>query len=183
MIKTSKIIILGAAIVIVLLAVAAASEADKEKAALAAAERWLAMVDAGKYADSWRETAEAFRVKVNQKSWEQVLRSDRGSEGACVARKFISAAFLKSMANTPGRNRISIRFNTSFQNRKYALERLTLVFDKDGQWRVVRYMITSALPGLKSIAMALLLLVVIIFLWLMELKPAAAFFAHIKRHP
>ena len=148
MISASKTIFAGAAIFVVLLAgVAHASEADKEKAALVAAEKWLALVDAGKYAESWRETADAYRARADQKSWEQSLRSDRGSEGACVARKFISSAFQKSPPNTAGSDRIAIRFNTSFQNRKYALERLTLVFDKDGQWRVTEYVITSALPG------------------------------------
>lgn len=174
MIKKSKIIFIEAGILIVLLAgVASALQTDREKAALAAAEKWLALVDAGKYADSWRETAEAFRGRVEQKSWEQRLRSDRGSEGACVARNFISSAFQKSPPKTRSSDCIAIRFNTSFQKRKYALERLTLVLDKDEQWRVADYLITSALPGLESIAMALLLLVVIISLWIRELKVPA----------
>jgi hypothetical protein len=184
MTTASRTILLGSILAVMLFAgVAHSSEANKKKAALAAAGKWLALVDAGKYADSWRETPEAYRARVDQKRWEQSLQSDRGSEGACVARKFISSEFRKSPPNTAGNDSISIRFNTSFQNRKYALERLKLIFDKDGQWRVTEYVITSALPGLESIAMALLLLVAIVSLWRMELKAVGAFFGNMKRYP
>ncbi len=159
------------AIVIVLLAdVAIAADAGKEKAAVAAAERWLALVDDGKYADSWRETAEMFRHNVDQKSWEQRLRSDREPVGKCVVRTVATSTFRKSPPGSAGRERIEIRFNTSFENGKYALERLTLVFDKDGQWRVTGYLITARLPALRDTLMALLLFVVIITVWFVELK-------------
>lgn len=40
--------------------------ADKEKIAVAAAEKWLIMIDGEKYAESWREAAEFFRTAVKQ---------------------------------------------------------------------------------------------------------------------
>jgi len=43
-----------------------AAEPEKEKAAVAAAENWVALVDVGKYADSWKESAEYFRNAVKQ---------------------------------------------------------------------------------------------------------------------
>ena len=39
---------------------------DKEKIAVAAAEKWLIMIDGGKYAESWKEAAEYFRAAVKQ---------------------------------------------------------------------------------------------------------------------
>ena len=38
--------------------IAIASTAGKETAALSAAEKWLAIVDAGNYASSWKEAAD-----------------------------------------------------------------------------------------------------------------------------
>ena len=46
-----------------------AEHSEKEKAALATAEKWLAFVDAEKYAESWQEAAEYFRNAVKQKQW------------------------------------------------------------------------------------------------------------------
>ena len=164
---------IGFAIAIVLLAhIAIAADGDKEKSAVAAAEKWLALVDNGKYADSWQAAAEVFRRKVDQKSWEQGLLSDRKPEGECIARTFTASESRKPPSVATDRERITIRFNTSFLNRKYAIERLTLVFDKDGQWRVTGYLVSARFPDLKNILMALLLLVVIVGAWFVELKPA-----------
>jgi len=54
---------------------------DKEKEAVASAEAWLAMVDSGKYADSWKQASDYFKNAVKQPQWEQSLAAVRKTPG------------------------------------------------------------------------------------------------------
>lgn len=165
----SKIIVVGAAIVIALLTdITMAANADKEQAAVIAAEKWLTLVDDGNYAASWKEASPRLRASVTQKKWEQGLHSDREPEGKIISRKIKRSIY---RSDPPDGKHVVIWYQTSFQNRKSAVERVWTRLDKDGQWRVTGYAITAGAPDLRSILMALLLLLIIISVWYMELKP------------
>ena len=50
---------------------AIAQDSDKEKKAISAAEKWLSMVDEGKYSDSWQGAAEYLRNAIHQAKLSQ----------------------------------------------------------------------------------------------------------------
>jgi hypothetical protein len=137
-----RIIVVGAVIVIVLLAGTSwATNTEKEEAAVIAAEKWLALVDTGKYSESWREAAEYFRNAVKQDQWEQSLQSVRMPLGKVISRKLKIKAYQTSLPGAPDGQYVIIQFETSFQNKKFAIETVTPMYDKDGQWRVSGYYI------------------------------------------
>lgn len=142
----------------------------KPNNALASSIKWLALVDNGNYTDSWEAAAEALKTRFSQVHWVQRLHALREPKGGCISRRFIVSMYRDYPPGSDKDERIVIRFNTSFQNRKYAVERVALTHDRDGQWRVAAYRITPELPGLRSVLVALLILVVIVGLWLMELR-------------
>ena len=45
-----------------------------QRAAIGAAERWLARVDAQRYADAWAMGAESFKKDVDRKQWNDGIR-------------------------------------------------------------------------------------------------------------
>ncbi len=136
-----KIVILGVAIVIVLLAsMSWAANVEKEKAAVTTAEKWLALIDTGKYSESWLEANEYFRNSVTQEQWEKIVRSVRARTGKVISRK------LKTKNNKtdflPGELQgqyIMIQYATSFQNKKSATEEVVVMFEKNDRWMVSGY--------------------------------------------
>ena len=113
----------------------------KEKAAVAVAEKWLTMVDEGKYAESWKEAAEHFKAAVKQEQWEQSLQAGRKPLGKLVSRKVKSANYKTSLPGAPDGEYVVIEFETSFENKKTGIETVTPMMDKDGKWRVAGYFI------------------------------------------
>jgi len=113
----------------------------KEKAAVAVAEKWLTMVDEGKYAESWKEAAEYFKAVVKQEPWEQSLQAVRKPLGKLISRKVKSANYKTSLPGAPDGEYVVIEFETSFENKKTGIETVTPMMDKDGKWRVSGYYI------------------------------------------
>ncbi len=118
-----------------------AAEPEKEKAAVAAAEKWVALVDGGKYAESWKEAAEYFKNAVKQGQWEQMARAVRHPLGKLVSRKVKTSAYKTALPGAPDGEYVVITFKTSFENKKTAIETVTPMLDKDGKWRVSGYFI------------------------------------------
>ena len=47
----------------------ACAQQKPEQAAQTSAESWLALVDSGKYAESWQESASMFKARVSKEQW------------------------------------------------------------------------------------------------------------------
>ena len=118
-----------------------AAEPGKEQAAVAAAEKWVVLVDSGKYAESWQETAEYFRNAVKQEQWTQLAQAVRKPLGKLVSRKVKTSTYKTAVPGAPDGEYVVIRFETSFENKKVAIETVTPMMDKDGTWRVSGYFI------------------------------------------
>ncbi len=116
--------------------------ADKpEETAQKSAEQWLALVDAGKYAESWKTAAAYFQTAVSQDQWEHVIVAVRKPLGDLVSRKLKSAQYTKSLPGVPDGEYVVLQFDTSFANKKEAVETVTPMLDKDGKWKVSGYYI------------------------------------------
>jgi hypothetical protein len=118
-----------------------AAEPEKEKAAVAAAESWVALVDGGKYGESWKEAAEYFRNAVKQEQWEQAARAVRQPLGQLISRKVKTTAYKTALPGAPDGEYVLIEFETVFEHKKTAIETVTPMMDKDGKWRVSGYFI------------------------------------------
>ena len=117
-----------------------AAEPLKEKAA-AAAEKWLSLIDGEKYGESWKEAAEFFRNAVKQGQWEQSMQSMRKPLGKLVSRQVKSKTYSTSLPGAPDDEYVVIQFETSFEKKKSAVETVSPMMQKDGQWRVSGYFI------------------------------------------
>ena len=114
---------------------------DKIKAAEAAAESWLKFVDSGDYSQSWIEASSLFKSHVTEKEWEQKVAAARGPLGALFSRNLKSAHYETEIAGAPDGQYVVIQYDSSFANKKSAVETVTPMLDKDGQWRVSGYLI------------------------------------------
>jgi hypothetical protein len=117
------------------------SHAEAEKAALQAADAWLRLVDSGQYAKSWEETAEFFRNAVSQENWQKSTEVFRAPLGVLVSREIKATRYTTSAPGAPDGQYVIIQYNTSFANKKSAVETVTPMMGKDGKWRVSGYFI------------------------------------------
>ena len=115
-------------------------EADARAAATAAAESWLALVDAGEWSKSWDEASGYFQGAVARDAWEPQIAGVRAPLGDLVSRKLKSAAYTESLPGTPDGRYVVIEYRTRFANKASAIETITPMFDA-GRWRVTGYFI------------------------------------------
>ncbi len=112
-----------------------------EQLAQRSAESWLALVDSGKYADSWQESASLFKAHVNKDQWSSMIAATRDPLGKLVSRKLKSAQYTKTLPGAPDGDYVVIQFDTSFRHKQSALETITPMLDTGGKWRVSGYFI------------------------------------------
>jgi hypothetical protein len=115
--------------------------AKPEDEAQKSAEQWLALVDAGKYAGSWESAAGFFKSAVSKEKWEESMGAVRKPLGDLVSRKLKSAKYTKSLPGAPDGEYVILQFDTSFANKKGAIETITPTLEKDGKWKVSGYYI------------------------------------------
>lgn len=100
------------------------------------ARDWLALVDAGRWDDSYRATAQSFRSLNTVGVWTSVSEQVRVPLGPMVSRADLSQEWVPA----PPHGYEMVKFRTSFANRPNVTETLTLV--REGQaWRVSGYTI------------------------------------------
>jgi hypothetical protein len=129
------------AVMLALASPAALSAEGPEQAAEAAARSWLALVDAGNYAQSWSDASTLFRQQVSQLQWQAAATSARGPLGALKSRQLLSAAFARTLPGAPTGEYVVIQFTSSFDRKDTAVETITPMKDKDGAWHVSGYFI------------------------------------------
>ena len=125
---------------VALLSVAASAQSPEdlaEKSALA----WLAMVDAGNYEASWREAASFLRGAVSQEDFKKSMVGARQPLGRMLSRKVKSRTYRESLPGVPDGKYVVLEFDTSFENKKTAVETVTPMQESDGTFRVSGYFI------------------------------------------
>ena len=116
-----------------------ASGPEAEEAAVAAAEAWLGFVDSGQYAKSWDEAAQFLRNTLPKERWEPSLGTVRARCGKLVSRELMSKNFTTTLKGAPEGKYVVIQYRTRFEKKSVAVETITPMLDKDGQWRVSGY--------------------------------------------
>ncbi|MBM4154454.1 MAG: DUF4019 domain-containing protein [Lentisphaerae bacterium] len=137
-------VVIGMAAALLAVVVASCSSPEtkaKEAAAVAAAEAWLKMTDAGDAAGSWQASAEFFRKAVTQEQWTKSLSAARAPLGGLLNRTVKARKYATRLPGAPDGEYVVILFRSSFANKKSAVETVTPMLDPDGAWRVSGYFI------------------------------------------
>ena len=134
-----KKLLMGVMVGALFAGIALAAENTEEKQALQAAGEWLALVDGGKYGESWDEASTIFKGAITREQWEQALSNVRTPLGKLVNRKLLGAKYVTELPGAPKGQYVVIQFKTDYDNRKGVVETVTPMVDKDQKWRVSGY--------------------------------------------
>jgi uncharacterized protein DUF4019 len=115
------------------------ADSEGEKAALKASEAWLDLVDSGKYDASWEEASLYFKNSIKKEEWISTIKAVREPFGKFVKRTFKSKQSVESMPGAPDGDYVIIQYDTSFENKKAAVETVVPMLEKDGKWKISGY--------------------------------------------
>ena len=133
-------VFVGVVLTIVVVGIVHADQ-SLEKGAQKAAEFWLSLVDSSEYSESWNEAAQIFKQKISLQQWKIALESDRIPLGKLKSRRLKTVAYTDTLPGAPDGKYVVIQYETTFDKKKSAIETVTPMMEKDGQWRVSGYFI------------------------------------------
>ncbi len=109
--------------------------------ATTAAEHWLALIDTGRYDESWEQAASYFKKAIPHKQWVDSLQGVRQPLGSVLSRVMRQIRYTTTLPGAPDGEYVVIEYDTVFERKKQAIELITPMLDIDGQWRVSGYYI------------------------------------------
>jgi Protein of unknown function (DUF4019) len=115
-----------------------AEKRSREGEARAAAEQWLALIDAADYPAAYAMESPRLRKTTTEEQFVRSMEGRRQPFGRVLSRKFIGSAYTRKLTGAPDGHYESILFRTAFAHKSVAAERVILSRESDG-WRVVDY--------------------------------------------
>lgn len=125
----------------VTVAASAPAWAQTDDGARQAAAAWLQQLDAGQYADTWRDAATMFKNAVPQATWEKAIGSAREPLGVLVSRSETSAKAATSLPGVPDGTYLVLTYDATFVHKQRAVETVATVRQADGNWKVAGYFV------------------------------------------
>ena len=110
--------------------------------AVAVANKWLSVFDAGNYAEAYGMFPARVRSAGDavEKQWVGHQRANRTPLGRTLSRQFVEAYFARTLPGSPDGYYELLMYKTSFQHKARATEGVTLT-KESGHWQVSGYRI------------------------------------------
>jgi len=112
-----------------------------EDAARKVTEAWLALVDAGKFEESYEQAADGLKSLVAKEPFVSSLEAARNPLGELKTRKLVSTRYTNKLGGAPEGEYVVVKFKSSFAHGDELTETIVPMLDKDGKWRVSGYYI------------------------------------------
>ena len=129
---------LSVLVVLTLLPLAAQDVPDDVRKA---ADNWLALLDTGKFGESWDRASKSFKDAVEKIKWEEQAREVRAPLGKIESRKLSGSQALKDPPNSPPGDYQVLQYASRFEKNEDVTETVVLILESDGQWRVAGYFV------------------------------------------
>ena len=113
-----------------------ATATSGESPPVAAARRFLALVDAGDWAGSWNAAGQSFRALNTSARWAEAAARVHGPLGPASHRELVGSNYVPA----PPAGAWLVKFRTRFASKPDAIETLSLAQEGDG-WHVVGLMV------------------------------------------
>jgi aspartyl-tRNA synthetase len=112
-----------------------------EQAAIAAAEKWLALIDRSDAEGSWNEAAALFKNALTVEKWRESLAPVQELTGKLLSRKLKSKKYATELPGAPDGEYVVIEYESSFEKKRNSTETVVPMKDPDGGWRVSGYFV------------------------------------------
>ena len=113
----------------------------KTTKAIMAAEEFLLLIDTNQYGQSWDATSSFFKSQVPKETWVKQISSIRPAFGKVTDRLILKAQHMTQLPGAPDGQYVILQYDTTFANKRKAVETITPMIDQDGKWHVSGYFI------------------------------------------
>jgi hypothetical protein len=137
--KTNFIFIILSAIFLTKMPVLA--EDQEQTAAIQAASTWLQLIDAGNYAEAWKQAAPVLQQNIPQDKWQEMVKTVELKVGKIISRKVLETTFSSTLPDAPKGNYAIILYATSFQNMPQGGNEKITLMKTENTWKVAGYFI------------------------------------------
>jgi hypothetical protein len=125
------------------------ASADPAMAAMIAAagaesDRWLELIDRGKYSETWVAAAVVLQETIPQQEWIADLSARKPKVGRTIMRERKSGSYSKTLRGAPTGDYVIVTYLTKFEKTPLVEETLAVAKDAIGQWHVAGYDIALA---------------------------------------
>lgn len=124
---------------------AVADTAQAASEARAAAEEWLALVDAGDAGASYESASSVLQNETTPQDWTASLDAVQSQAGDLVERSFAATRFQPSIPSNPPGPYVLVQYTSTYANVS-AREVVVMRRDDDGTWRTAGYVVRPQPP-------------------------------------
>ena len=117
--------------------IAPAAETPSE---VAAAGNFVALLDAGRWDESWQAAGVLFQSQMPQGRWSATIQPVRTPLGAAQSRSLAGTRKTRSLPGAPDGDYVVVQYRTDFASKAGAIETLVLSNERGG-WKVDGYFI------------------------------------------
>jgi dienelactone hydrolase len=122
-------------------AAAQVTEVDAPPEAIETAADWLALVDAGRYDESWDGLGAPARQGVAREQWASILGRSRAQYAGAPVRALTASQRREEIPGAPAGPYVILQYQSAFGTDRAATETVSLRLE-DGAWRPVGYFLT-----------------------------------------
>lgn len=101
---------------------------------------WLAMIDEGKYAQSWEESDAFVKGQVTAAQWASSIKSARAIFGEIKAREVSTIQPTNELPGLADGEYVTLILSSHFTNKKHVVETVSMS-KNSGEWRLIGYFI------------------------------------------
>ena len=105
------------------------------------AEEWINLVDNEKYNLSWEKSDILVQKLVSIENWKTIMTGTRNPLGKNISRDIKSIENKTEIQGGPDGDYYIIFYKSEFENKKNAIETITIKKSDDGSWKVAGYYI------------------------------------------
>ena len=100
---------------------------------------WLTLLDQGQYGPTWSQGGSLMHDIISQNQWVAAMQAIRKPLGNASARKASGSQATETLPGGTKGNFMIINYQTSFSNKPYVTEKVTLMAWTYGRWQVIAY--------------------------------------------
>ncbi len=108
------------------------------------ASHWLNLIDQGQYGSAWLDSGPLMKDIITEQEWIGAMDEVRAPFGNVRTRKVARNQSISALPHGTKGNFMLLEYRTQFSGNFTAKERLILMTDSLGQWRVISYDVKSA---------------------------------------
>jgi hypothetical protein len=112
--------------------------------AMAEASHWLNLVDQQQYGPAWLDSGPLMKDIINEQEWIGAMDYVRAPFGNNLSRQLNKSRSISALPHGTKGNFMSLEYRSQFSGNHGAIERIALMSDSLGQWRVISYDIRSS---------------------------------------